>query len=301
MDRAQPRHPDHPDLADRLGPGLARLARREAQSAALRGARRRGAARASAYAARPPRKAALRPASEVAQIRYPEGGRPVLVTAGTAEPGEGAAAPPAPMSGSIPRDAARARQRVERVRPGPGHARPPRHMMVPGWGRHDRRLGRRVHVRLLPDRHLAVVADHRLASGAASAGSGRIRPTPISTTRSGFWILLPLAMLTFTGFWISFPSVFGNFEPRRPKPADRRRARRCARSRSTNRERRRRGARVARRFATGPAGHDHLADRPEAEWKIAFARAGRPGRGRVDDATGEVTPPRRPGPRPTPG
>jgi uncharacterized iron-regulated membrane protein len=25
----------------------------------------------------------------------------------------------------------------------------------------------------------------------------------------GFWILLPLAMLSFTGFWISFPGVFG--------------------------------------------------------------------------------------------
>ena len=29
---------------------------------------------------------------------------------------------------------------------------------------------------------------------------------------TGFWILIPLAMLSFTGAWISFPSVFGAFE-----------------------------------------------------------------------------------------
>ena len=26
----------------------------------------------------------------------------------------------------------------------------------------------------------------------------------------GFWIMMPLAMLSFTGFWISFPSVFSD-------------------------------------------------------------------------------------------
>ncbi len=29
---------------------------------------------------------------------------------------------------------------------------------------------------------------------------------------TGFWVLVPLAMLSFTGAWISFPSFFGNFE-----------------------------------------------------------------------------------------
>jgi uncharacterized iron-regulated membrane protein len=33
---------------------------------------------------------------------------------------------------------------------------------------------------------------------------------------AGFWVLLPLAMLSFTGFWISFPSLFGAFEASRP-------------------------------------------------------------------------------------
>jgi uncharacterized iron-regulated membrane protein len=34
----------------------------------------------------------------------------------------------------------------------------------------------------------------------------------------GFWILLPLAMLSFTGLWISFPGVFGG-GPQGPRPA----------------------------------------------------------------------------------
>jgi uncharacterized iron-regulated membrane protein len=29
---------------------------------------------------------------------------------------------------------------------------------------------------------------------------------------AGFWVLIPLAMLSFTGAWISFPRVFGAFE-----------------------------------------------------------------------------------------
>ena len=33
----------------------------------------------------------------------------------------------------------------------------------------------------------------------------------------GFWILLPLAMLSFTGVWISFPGVFSSFESSAPK------------------------------------------------------------------------------------
>jgi len=33
----------------------------------------------------------------------------------------------------------------------------------------------------------------------------------------GFWILLPLAMLSFTGVWISFPGLFSTFEAGAPK------------------------------------------------------------------------------------
>jgi hypothetical protein len=33
----------------------------------------------------------------------------------------------------------------------------------------------------------------------------------------GFWVLVPLAMLSFTGVWISFPQAFGRFEASAPK------------------------------------------------------------------------------------
>ena len=34
---------------------------------------------------------------------------------------------------------------------------------------------------------------------------------------TGFWILMPLAMLSATGAWISFPSVFSAFESGPPR------------------------------------------------------------------------------------
>jgi len=34
---------------------------------------------------------------------------------------------------------------------------------------------------------------------------------------TGFWVLIPLAMLSFTGAWISFPSVFSQFESGPPR------------------------------------------------------------------------------------
>lgn len=33
----------------------------------------------------------------------------------------------------------------------------------------------------------------------------------------GFWVMVPLAMLSFTGVWISFPQAFGRFEASAPK------------------------------------------------------------------------------------
>jgi uncharacterized iron-regulated membrane protein len=114
----------------------------------------------------------------------------------------------------------------------------------------------------------------------------------------GFWVLLPLAMLSFTGFWISFPGVFGAFEASQPKanaPPDRARALRAlpleASAMTADQ-----ALAAARPLATGaPVSIGWPTDQAPA-WKIAFAREGGAAEVAVEDATGEVTPPRPPRP-----
>jgi uncharacterized iron-regulated membrane protein len=114
----------------------------------------------------------------------------------------------------------------------------------------------------------------------------------------GFWVLLPLAMLSFTGFWISFPGVFGAFEASQPKGgegSDRARAQRAqplehpAMTADAARA-------AAQPLATGPLVAITWPTDQSSGWKIAFARAGGPAEVAVDDATGAVTRPQ--GPRP---
>jgi uncharacterized iron-regulated membrane protein len=114
----------------------------------------------------------------------------------------------------------------------------------------------------------------------------------------GFWVLLPLAMLSFTGFWISFPGVFGAFEASQPRgnaPPDRARSLRALPLEATAMTADQALA-AARPLATGaPVGIAWPTDQAPA-WKIAFAREGGAAEVAVDDATGEVTPPRPPRP-----
>jgi uncharacterized iron-regulated membrane protein len=105
----------------------------------------------------------------------------------------------------------------------------------------------------------------------------------------GFWVLLPLAMLSFTGAWISFPGLFGGGGPERPRPV---RAQPLERTALTAD----RALSAARRFATGaPVGITWPTDQ-SGEWTIAFARAGGSAEVAVDDATGKAMPPRPPRP-----
>jgi uncharacterized iron-regulated membrane protein len=118
----------------------------------------------------------------------------------------------------------------------------------------------------------------------------------------GFWILAPLAMLSFTGLWISFPAVFGAFEAAQPRaksggaaPPDRARLARAlplARTAMTAEA----ALAAARPAASGALASIAWPTDLEPKWKIAFARAGGPAEVAVDDASGEVTPPRPPRP-----
>jgi uncharacterized iron-regulated membrane protein len=124
----------------------------------------------------------------------------------------------------------------------------------------------------------------------------------------GFWILLPLAMLSFTGFWISFPSVFGAFESSTPRgegkakgkgkqeaPPDRMRAMRAQPLAATATSADAALA-AARPHATGALVSVTWPTDQSSQWKVSFAREGGPAEVSIEDEGGEVTPPRPPRP-----
>ena len=175
MDRPVARLADHPDLAVGRGARLARLARRIDQSAALCGDAARHALGPAAYAAAA--RAALAPGDRIASIRYPEHGRG---DRRRRAPGRGTSRAHQCLARSGERPGAR--QGLGRCRPGPLHPRPPRQPRRPRHRADDRRLGRHLHVLLVPDRPVAVVADHRqpearLALEAAEFGQRQPPPS----------------------------------------------------------------------------------------------------------------------------
>ena len=101
----------------------------------------------------------------------------------------------------------------------------------------------------------------------------------------GFWILVPLAMLSFTGIWIAAPAMVGAQPPR---PAPPRVLERPALAPDA--------ALAAARQAVSGGGQLVSVIWPTdraPEWKIGLESAGEVS---VNDATGQATPPRRDGP-----
>ena len=113
---------------------------------------------------------------------------------------------------------------------------------------------------------------------------------------AGFWVLFPLAMLSFTGAWISFPKIFSQFESRpasagpnreqaiRAKPLD---------STVTSVDA---AVAVAMPFATGPLASIAWPTDQKAEWRIGFEQQGGPAVVTVIDATAKATKPKPPQP-----
>jgi uncharacterized iron-regulated membrane protein len=107
-------------------------------------------------------------------------------------------------------------------------------------------------------------------------------------------------MLSFTGFWISFPSVFSNFEASQPRakaggPPDRARAMR-ARPLAETRLTPDAALAAARPLAPGALTTIAWPTDQEPAWKLGFAREGGPAEVSIGDASGEATPPRPPRP-----
>lgn len=111
--------------------------------------------------------------------------------------------------------------------------------------------------------------------------------------QGGFWIALPLAALSATGVWISFPAFFAALsgDPAGPSPAERMRRMAAAplvETRLTPDS----AAAAARPYAAGALRQLTLPTDQAPEWKLTFARAGSPAEVTVSEAAGAVTPPK---------
>jgi uncharacterized iron-regulated membrane protein len=113
----------------------------------------------------------------------------------------------------------------------------------------------------------------------------------------GFWIAIPLAMLSFTGVWISFPAFFGSLAgapaARPPQPP--------AQPLAVTALGPDRAVSLATPIAEGPLASIGWPTDKSPEWKIGYRREGGGGNAEVavDDVTSKVTPPKPPQPETT--
>ncbi len=115
--------------------------------------------------------------------------------------------------------------------------------------------------------------------------------------QGGFWICIPLAVLSFTGAWISFPAFFASLsgDPAGPSPAERMR-RMAAAPIEAPALTPDTAIAAAQHHATGPLFTLTWPTDQKAEWKIAYQRDGGPAEVVVDDRSGKAKPPKPPQP-----
>jgi uncharacterized iron-regulated membrane protein len=250
----------------------------------------------SAYAAAA--RAALGPGERIASVRFPEhAGGPVLVTGVRAGAGEGGR----PVRTNVWLDPPTARV-LDSASADAGLVRFMHQLhgslAIPGWGR---AIVGWVGVFMFLSCLTGIWLWWPLTGSVRRGFRWRRQNSTNANLHhlAGFWIALPLAMLSFTGFWISFPSVFGAFEASQPKGKgggpDRARA---MRARPLERPAMTADAALAAALphATGALITIAWPTDQASEWKIAFERPGGPAEVEVDDASAEVSPPRPPRP-----
>lgn len=242
--------------------------------------------------------AALSPGERVAQLRYPEAGEGPIVASAVRPPQPGGGRPLRtnvwldPADGRVLDIAASNVGLVQVLHVLHGS------LMVPGWGR---TVVGWVGVFMFISCFTGIWLWWPV-TGSARRGFRWRRQNSTNANlhhQTGFWIMVPLAILSFTGFWISFPSVFGMFEPaatqQKGPPPNREqamRARPLARTAITADA----AIAAARPHATGRLVSITWPTDQAPEWRIAYERSGGAAEVTVADGSAQVTPPRPPRP-----
>ncbi len=256
--------------------------------------------------------AALGPGERVATVRYPEHGDGPVTVSAARPPQPGASRPVRtnvwldPADGKVLDTAASNGGLVQAMHSLHGS------LMVPGWGR---TIVGWVGVFMFTS-CLTGIWLWWPVTGSVRRGFRWKRQNSFNANlhhQMGFWILVPLAMLSFTGFWISFPSVFGAFESR-PQAGQGKEGRagkakgkegggapdrmRAMRARPLEHTQLTADAALAAAQAHGTGALVSVAwpTDQSSEWKVSFEREGGNAEVAVDDTTGKVTPPRPPRP-----
>jgi uncharacterized iron-regulated membrane protein len=113
---------------------------------------------------------------------------------------------------------------------------------------------------------------------------------------TGFWISVPLAMLSFTGISISFPAFFANLSgAQAPNSSDRARMM-AAQPLAETKQGIDAAFALARPLTDGAPVSITFPTDKVPEWKVAFARSGSPAEVVVNDARGTARPPKPPQP-----
>lgn len=232
---------------------------------------------------------ALGPGERIASIRMPEHGGPVVVTATRPAPGE--SRPPRTLIWLNPADAvvldqAGGEEGIVRL-----FHRLHGSLLVPGVGRQIVGwIGVAMLVSALSGLWLWWPRGGRWTRGL------RWKRTPSIETnlhhQAGFWISLPLAVLAFTGVWISFPAFFGAVSgapaPSRPPPSAPLVRTAIAADAAVS---------IARPLAPGALASLAWPTEAAPQWKIGFRQGDEdPSEVLVDDASGAATPPAPPKP-----